>query len=118
MRKGASGPFFYDAAFATDDLVDYVLETTSDIGKCLHMVAVAKSAQRNNVAEDLAKITAPTLLIWGLNDTITPPFVAHEFNKLIPNSDLKFIDECGHAPMMEHPEYFNQLLGDFYSNKC
>lgn len=116
--KEKVGYTFYDPAFATEDLVDYVLETTSDIGKCLRMVAVAKSAQRNNVMEDLAKITAPTLLIWGLNDTITPPFVAHEFNKYIPGSDLKFIDKCGHAPMMEHPEYFNQLLIDFYSTKC
>jgi pimeloyl-ACP methyl ester carboxylesterase len=52
-------------------------------------------------------------LIWGNNDTITPPFVAQEFQKLIPQSELHFIDKCGHAPMMEVPETFNQILESF-----
>jgi pimeloyl-ACP methyl ester carboxylesterase len=52
-------------------------------------------------------------LIWGANDAITPPFVAQEFHKLIPNSELYFIDKCGHAPMMEQPEEFNAILHKF-----
>jgi len=52
-------------------------------------------------------------LIWGNNDTITPPFVGEEFHKLMPNSELHFIDKCGHAPMMEVPETFNQILAVF-----
>ncbi|HEY9486833.1 MAG TPA: alpha/beta hydrolase, partial [Chryseosolibacter sp.] len=63
--------------------------------------------------DEIPNITIPTLLVWGLNDTITPPMVAHEFNRLIPNSELKFIDKCCHAPMMEHPEKFNQLVETF-----
>ncbi|MFN3940290.1 MAG: alpha/beta fold hydrolase, partial [Chitinophagales bacterium] len=63
--------------------------------------------------EELHKITAPTLLIWGNNDTITPPCVGEEINKLIPNSQLVFIDKCGHAPMMEQPQIFNAYLEDF-----
>ncbi len=104
---------FYDPNVATKDLVDEVFETTRSIPKCMRIVAIAKSAQRNNMAEEIPKITTPTLLVWGLNDTITPPIVAHEFNRLIPNSQLKFIDKCSHAPMMEHPEKFNELLADF-----
>jgi pimeloyl-ACP methyl ester carboxylesterase len=63
--------------------------------------------------EDIVKIACPTLLVWGLNDTITPPEVAHEFDKLIPNTTLRFIDKCGHVPMMEHSERFNQYLAEF-----
>ena len=65
------------------------------------------------MAHDIVNIKVPTLLIWGLNDTITPPAVAHEFNKLIPNSTLRFIDKCCHAPMMERPEEYNDLLEEF-----
>ena len=65
------------------------------------------------MAKDLPAIKAPTLLIWGLNDTITPPAVAHEFNKLIPNSTLRFIDKCCHAPMMEQPDLFNDVLEEY-----
>ena len=104
---------FYDPAVASKELVDEVFETTKSIPKCMRIVAIAKSAQRNNLALELAKIAVPTLLIWGLNDTITPPMVGHEFNRLIPQSTLHFIDKCCHAPMMEHPEKFNELVEDF-----
>ena len=101
---------FYDPEKATKELVDEVFETTKSIPKCMRIVAIAKSAQRHNMAKEITKITAPTLLVWGLNDTITPPMVAHEFDKLIPNTTLRFIDKCCHAPMMERPEEFNEIL--------
>jgi pimeloyl-ACP methyl ester carboxylesterase len=104
---------FYDPKVASKDLVDEVFETTKSIPKAMRIVAIAKSAQRNNLSNDLPRISIPTFLVWGLNDTITPPMVAHEFNRLIPTSQLKFIDQCCHAPMMEHPETFNELVEDF-----
>ena len=104
---------FYDPKTATKELVDEVFETTKSIPKCLRIVAMAKSAQRHNMAKELHKIKIPTLLVWGLNDTITPPMVGHEFNKLIPNSELSFIDKCCHAPMMERSEEFNKILKDY-----
>lgn len=107
---------FYDPQVATKELVDEVFETTKSIPKCMRIVAIAKSAQRHNMADEIPNIKAPTLLVWGLNDTITPPMVAHEFNRLIPNSSLKFIDKCSHAPMMEHPEKFNELVEDFLAD--
>lgn len=104
---------FYDPNVATKELVDEVFKVTNSIPKCLSMVAFARSAQKHNMTDDLPNIHVPTLLIWGLNDTITPPFVAHEFNRLIPDTELRFIDKCGHAPMMEHPELFNSYLENF-----
>lgn len=104
---------FYDPATATKELVDEVFDITNSNAKCLRIIAIAKSAQRHNLGKDLENIQVPTLLIWGLNDTITPPLVAHEFNRLIQNSELYFIDKCGHAPMMEHPERFNSILDKF-----
>jgi pimeloyl-ACP methyl ester carboxylesterase len=107
------GYTFYDPKVASKELVDEIFETTKSIPKCMRIVAIAKSAQRNNLALDLPKILVPTLLVWGLNDTITPPMVAYEFNRLIPKSKLKFIDQCCHAPMMEHPDKFNEIVDDF-----
>lgn len=104
---------FYDPSVATKDLVDQVFEVANSIPKAMRMVSFAKSAQRHNMATEIHKITCPTFLVWGLNDTITPPEVAHEFNRLIPQSELKFIDKCGHAPMMEHPQVFNELVQAF-----
>jgi len=105
---------FYKPQTATKELVDEVFDITKDIPKCMRIVAIAKSAQRHNMAKELSKIKKPTLLVWGLNDTITPPHVAHEFNNLLSNvSTLRFIDKCSHAPMMEHPEKFNAILTEF-----
>ncbi len=114
--KERVGYTFYDPAVATDELVDEVFDTLKSIPKCMRIVAIAKSAQRNNLSNELYRIKQPTLLVWGLNDTITPPMVAHEFNRLIPNSELHFIDKCCHAPMMEQPEEFNRIL-DAYLNE-
>ncbi len=104
---------FYDPAMATEELVNEVFEITNNRLKVIKIIALAKSAIRNNLGEELKSITQPTCLIWGNNDTITPPFVGKEFNRLIPNSELHFIDKCGHAPMMEVPEEFNKILGEF-----
>lgn len=106
---------FYDPATASKELIDECFEITSSIPKCMNIVQIAKSAQRHNMAHEIGNIKAPTCLIWGLNDTITPPHVGHEFNRLIPNSELHFIDKCCHAPMMERPEQFNRILDRFLS---
>ncbi|RDV14128.1 alpha/beta hydrolase [Pontibacter diazotrophicus] len=110
------GYTFYDPKTATKELVDEVFSITNSNAKCLRIIAIAKSAQRHNMAKDITNIKVPTLLIWGLNDTITPPLVGHEFNRLIENSELYFIDKCGHAPMMEHPEKFNSILEKYLVN--
>lgn len=104
---------FYNPALATEELVNEVFEITNNRLKVIKIIALAKSAIRNNLGEELNQIKKPTCLIWGNNDTITPPFVGEEFHKLIPNSELHFINKCGHAPMMEVPVEFNAILDDF-----
>lgn len=104
---------FYDPHVATKELVDEVFSITNSNAKCLRIISIARSAQRHNLSKDLSRIKVPTLLVWGLNDTITPPMVAHEFHRLIRRSELRFLDHCGHAPMMERPREFNVLLRQF-----
>jgi pimeloyl-ACP methyl ester carboxylesterase len=104
---------FYDPKIATKELVDEVYEIVNNRLKAIKIIALAKSAIRNNLGEDINQIKQPTLLIWGNNDAITPPFVGREFHRLIPNSELHFIDKCGHAPMMEVPDEFNRILHKF-----
>jgi pimeloyl-ACP methyl ester carboxylesterase len=108
----------YDPAVATKELVDEVFEITNSRIKVIKIIALAKSAIRNNLGEELGQIKVPTLLIWGKNDKVTPPFVAEDFHKLIPNSELAFIDQCGHAPMMEVPNAFNEILEKFLKEQA
>lgn len=114
--KNKTALTFYDPAMATPALVDEVFEITRNRIKVIKIIALAKSAIRNNLGEELNQIKVPTCLIWGKNDTVTPPFVAEEFKKLIPQSELHFIDKCGHAPMMEVPNEFNEILSEFLTS--
>lgn len=107
------GYTFYDPSVATRELVDEVFNITNSNAKCLRIISIARSAQRHNLSKELMKIAVPTLLVWGLNDTITPPPVAHEFARLLPHAELRFLDHCGHAPMMERPTGFNAYLRRF-----
>ena len=104
---------FYNPEIATKELVDEVYGIVNDRNKAIRVVATAKSAVRHNLGDKLHQIKAPTLLVWGREDNVTPAFVGEKFNELIENSKLIFVDECGHAPMMEKPEIFNDALENF-----
>lgn len=104
---------FYSPKTATKELVDDVYESVNNRHKIIRLLAMAKSAIRHNMAKDLHKIKMPVALIWGKNDKITPPEVAVEFSQLLPDAELTWVDECGHAPMMEQPQEFNRLLKIF-----
>jgi len=104
---------FYNPEVASKDLVDEVYDIVNDRNKAIRIIATAKSAVRHNLGDKLHQVKAPTLLVWGRDDNVTPAFVGEKFHELIEHSRLVFVEECGHAPMMEHPELFNKYLGDF-----
>lgn len=108
---------FYDPNVASEELIETVIDTVNDRGKVIRTLALAKSAIRHNMAKDLPTFTMPTCIIWGRNDKVTPPEVGDEFHKLLPNSDLFWIDKCGHAAMMEHPKEFNRLLHNWLDER-
>ncbi|MCG7279735.1 alpha/beta hydrolase [Chryseobacterium taklimakanense] len=101
---------FYDPEVATDELVDEVFSIVNDRGKGIKTVMLARSAIKHNMENELHKIQVPTCIIWGKQDNVTPPEVAVEMDRLIPDSDLFWIDKCGHAAMMEKPDEFNEIL--------
>lgn len=108
---------FYNPQMATKELVDEVFDIVNTREKALSILYLAKSALRHNLRENVREITVPVLLVWGAADTITPPFVGEEFNRLLPDSELHILKESGHAPMMEQPEEFNKILNQFLAKK-
>ncbi len=112
IRKKAAKTF-YDPAMVTDELVERIYDLATNRFRALRFVWVARSSMHDLVIDDLKKINVPSLLIWGTEDQITPPDVAYSFKDMLPGSELRFIEKCGHAPMMEHPDTFNKLMLDF-----
>ncbi len=111
--KNKTESTFYDPKIATKELIDEVFETVNDREKTLRILYTAKSAIRHNLGDKLGALKQPTLLIWGKQDIITPPLVGERFHELIENSELHLIDKCGHAPMMERPDIFNEKMEQF-----
>jgi pimeloyl-ACP methyl ester carboxylesterase len=58
----------------------------------------------NDVENDIGKIDAPTLILWGEQDHLIPVAAAHKFNKAIPGSKLIVYPATGHIPMEEVPD--------------
>jgi len=111
IRRQANLTFYED--LADDRLVEEIMEVTESPIKLLKLLSIARSTQKHNMEEKLAEIELPVLLIWGKNDIITPPEVAQLFFNKLPNAELKWIDRCGHAPMMERPDEFAGYLKSF-----
>ena len=116
IKKKAEG-VFYDPAVATKEIVDEVFGVVNDRNKLIKTLAIAKSAIRHNMAKDLPKLQLPVCIIWGKQDNVTPPEVATEFHEKLPDSDLFWIDKCGHAAMMEHPDEFNEILAGWLEKR-
>ena len=114
--KNKAEDTFYDPKIATKELVDELFEAVNDRNKAIRIIITAKSAIRHNLEDKLDKISCPTLLVWGREDGVTPLFVGEKFNKLITSSKLVIVEKCGHAPMMEKPNEFNQILDEFLNS--
>jgi pimeloyl-ACP methyl ester carboxylesterase len=101
---------FHDPRRVTPEWVETVRTVVSTRQTALRLLQVARAAKRHNLEDRLPAIGAPTCIIWGENDRITPPDVARRFHALIPRSELFLLPRCGHAPMLEQPEAFNAAL--------
>lgn len=104
---------FKNPQFVTDEAVNEIAGILKTRMNVLNLIHAARSAKKDNLQRVLKNISVPTLLLWGEDDQVTTMEVARMFNKLIPNSILVSIKNCGHAPMIEHPEWFADQVEQF-----
>jgi len=104
---------FYDPKHVSDELIEDIYAMLSDRHYRRFLLKVAKATRDRYMLEDLAKVEVPTMIIWGRDDSITPPFVAEQFCSHIHTAELVYIDQCGHAPPIEQPDEFARLLDTF-----
>lgn len=104
---------FYDPVHVSDDLVEDVYTMLSERDYRRFLLRVAKATRDRYMLDELPQVQVPTLIVWGSEDSITPPFVAEQFRSHIQNAELTYIDRCGHAPPIEQPEMFSRLLHAF-----
>ena len=110
------GELFYDKSMMNPEDVERAHKLLNERGGARAMVRLSKSARRDNMTDDLGEIHQPTLLIWGREDVVTPPSAGQGFMELMPDARLFWIDDCGHAPMIESPGPFGEAMHGFFDD--
>ena len=77
----------------------------------------ARDLLRGDVREEVRSVRAPTLLIWGENDTLVPPTIGHLLRREIPDSRLLIMEKAGHVPMFDRPRKFDAALLTFLTGE-
>ena len=77
------------------------------------LVRLGRSAKKDHLGEELHKVMVPVCLAWGTHDVVTPPNVAEEFHERLPNSTLRWIENCGHAAQIERPDELAAAIIEF-----
>ncbi len=108
------GELFFDPKTHMKEAdLDRAFTELSNRGGARAMIKLSRSARRNHLGNRIPEIQAPTLLIWGKQDIVTPPEAAEQFMALLRDARIVWFDKCGHAPMIEKPDLFAQALMDF-----
>jgi pimeloyl-ACP methyl ester carboxylesterase len=81
------------------------------------MRAILSKVVNEDLTDRLPLITAPSLLIWGENDTATPLADAKKMVKLIPDAGLVSFPGCGHYSFLDNPVQFRAVLSSFLKSK-
>jgi pimeloyl-ACP methyl ester carboxylesterase len=80
-------------------------------------VAATVDALQTDWEPHLSRIKAPTLVVWGERDAITPRALGHEIAAVIPDARLITLAEAGHNPMWERAEAFNAEVLRFLADR-
>lgn len=110
---------FYDKSKVDNHLVNRYMFSLKQKGMRYSFIKVAQQLIPDNyieLANNIKIIDNPVLIIWGKDDNIISYKIGEKLNKLLTNSELKIIDNCGHIPHEEHPKIVLNLVQKFINN--
>ena len=116
--KLSLGKILHNLEVITDDLID---ETSKNVaargaGRAWRSYLENEmnwSGFRNNLLDRLSEITQPTLIIHGSKDRLIPVRWATKAHRLIPDSRLCILEQCGHWPQRENSFEFHKAVMEF-----
>jgi pimeloyl-ACP methyl ester carboxylesterase len=69
----------------------------------------------HHILNRLGDLQAQLLAVWGEDDMVIPPISEDDVRRVVPDSTIHVLSECGHWPQMEKHDEFNEILADFLS---
>lgn len=107
---------FYDKSKITKKIIDRYVASFSQSGIRYSFVRAAKQIVPDDYLNTISKYTTikiPTLIIWGKEDMAISVKIGERLNQQIQNSKIEIIDNCGHIPQEEKPEFTSELITKF-----
>jgi pimeloyl-ACP methyl ester carboxylesterase len=105
---------YFNHSLISDALVEHNLVLRLRSAYTAEAVQTANARGLGGLNEaDVRGIKAPTLLVWGVNDKLSPPANADKLNAAIAGSRKVLIDKAGHYPFIEQPDQFNAAVREF-----
>jgi pimeloyl-ACP methyl ester carboxylesterase len=113
VRRGVSEKAYFDKSFVTAD---------AQLCAALHLempnwsealISFTRSGGYGYLLDRLSAIQQETLIVWGRQDRILGVNAAQKFQQSLPNSQLQWIDNCGHVPHLELAQTTAQLILNF-----
>jgi pimeloyl-ACP methyl ester carboxylesterase len=104
--------FFRTVMHRTPFAISVLSSEVASMFRSPAVVNFINATGRDDIIDDaeLANVTARTTILWGENDGLIPPILAHRWNGGIPGSRLVWMPRCGHAPQFERPLLFQRLI--------
>jgi pimeloyl-ACP methyl ester carboxylesterase len=113
MVKVALRQIFHDDRLVTRERIDEYVAPLLRPGAMAAAQSLLASGDDMGLPEAVARVRAPTLVVWGREDAWVPVEQADRFLAAIPGSRKVVLDGCGHLPQEERPQEVSHLLEDF-----
>jgi pimeloyl-ACP methyl ester carboxylesterase len=109
---------YYDHSFVTEELAEQNLILRLWSAHTIESMQTANARGLGALTEEEVRgIKAPTLLVWGTKDRLSPVANADKLNAVIENSRKVLIDKAGHYPFLEQAEKFNRIVLEFLKSQ-
>ena len=103
---------FFDASCVSEQTFSMTVEMFKDLRRLINMGRLMKESDSYDYAKALSKISAFILMVWGIQDRISPCETWEQLAHGVSNGAFFKVDRCGHTPMIERPHAFNAVLLD------
>lgn len=104
---------FYDPEVIPEALIEDVERSLERPGTRAAALAAVRGMKFKDVEADYAKISVPTLLLWGREDRVTPVKIGERLLRQLPNAKMVTFARCGHLPMLEAANESTRALAAF-----
>jgi len=116
VRQGLEKSFYDRTKVTNERVANYYRPLQTRAGQ-LAAIRARAQADQSPIEQDLNRINAPSLIIWGAQDALIPLAAGIRMNKLIKDSQLRIFDSCGHLPQEEMPARVVEEITNFIAEQ-